>query len=201
MPVRNEAGLLPRMEPFAGELIADGLREAGVDVHIGASVDSAMRDASGEVRTTVSDGREVASDEILFAIGRTPRTADLGLETIGLTPGDWLPVDGICRVTTIPDGWLYAVGDVNHRALMTHQGKYQARMAGAAIGARANSETVDDTRRGEHAAPPTSKLYRKPSSPILRHCPRACARLRTHPTCSSDAPGTPIRWPGSTRRR
>jgi dihydrolipoamide dehydrogenase len=61
-------------------------------------------------------------------------------------------VDDTCRVTTVPDGWLYAVGDVNHRALMTHQGKYQARMAGAVIAARAHSEQVDDARWGAHVA-------------------------------------------------
>ncbi|MFD5756284.1 pyridine nucleotide-disulfide oxidoreductase, partial [Streptomyces sp. NPDC127044] len=47
---------------------------------------------------------------------------------------------------------LYAVGDVNRRALMTHQGKYQARIAGAVIGARANSEQVDDAPWGAHVA-------------------------------------------------
>ncbi|PWI19366.1 pyridine nucleotide-disulfide oxidoreductase [Streptomyces sp. Act143] len=150
--VRSEAGLLPRMEPFAGELVAEGLRELGVDVRIGTSVLSVERDAADKVRTQVSDGDEIVSDEILFAIGRTPKTQDLGLETIGLTPGEWLPVDDTCRVTSVPDGWLYAVGDVNHRALMTHQGKYQARMAGAVIGARANGEQVDDGKWGAHVA-------------------------------------------------
>ncbi|PKW05393.1 dihydrolipoamide dehydrogenase [Streptomyces sp. 1222.5] len=150
--VRSRAGLLPRMEPFAGEMVAEGLRELGVDVRIGTSVTSVARDAAGEVRTTVSDGDEITSDEILFAIGRSPKTEDLGLETIGLTPGQWLPVDDTCRVTTVPEGWLYAVGDINHRALMTHQGKYQARIAGAAIGARAHARPVDDAKWGDHVA-------------------------------------------------
>ncbi|WP_432019814.1 dihydrolipoyl dehydrogenase family protein [Streptomyces sp. 1222.5] len=150
--VRSREGLLPRMEPFAGELVAEGLRELGVDVRVGCSVTSVARDVSGEVRTTVSDGDEIASDEILFAIGRSPKTEDLGLETIGLTPGQWLPVDDTCRVTIVPEGWLYAVGDINHRALMTHQGKYQARIAGAAIGARARAQPVDDAKWGDHVA-------------------------------------------------
>jgi dihydrolipoamide dehydrogenase len=152
MLVRSEAGLLPRMEPFAGDMVAEGLREAGVDVRLGASVISVTRqeDAAGEVRVELKDGGEVTADEILFAIGRTPQTADLGLETIGLTPGDWLTVDDTCRVTAVADGWLYAVGDANHKALMTHQGKYQARIAGAVIGARAHAESLDDTRWGAH---------------------------------------------------
>ncbi|MEU6322743.1 NAD(P)/FAD-dependent oxidoreductase [Streptomyces sp. NPDC047009] len=149
-----ENTLLERMEPFAGEMVADGLRDAGVDIRFGISATSLAREGGGggEVRITLSDGSELATDEILFAIGRAPRTADLGLETIGLTPGDWLTVDDTFRVRAIADGWLYAVGDVNRRALMTHQGKYQARIAGAVIGARANGEPVDDTAWGAHAA-------------------------------------------------
>jgi dihydrolipoamide dehydrogenase len=149
-----EDGLLQRMEPFAGELVTDGLREAGVDIRFETSVTSLARraGAGGEVRITLADGEELAADEILFATGRAPRTGDVGLETIGLTPGDWLTVDDTGGVTAVADGWLYAVGDVNHRALMTHQGKYQARIAGAAIGARAKGEPVDDTAWGAHAA-------------------------------------------------
>ncbi|MFD7441711.1 dihydrolipoyl dehydrogenase family protein [Streptomyces sp. NPDC059909] len=148
------SGLLPRMEPFAGEMVADALREAGVDVRFGTSVTSVAREdgPDGEVRITLSDGEQLAADEILFAIGRAPRTGDIGLETIGLTPGDWLTVDDTFRVGAAEDGWLYAVGDVNHRVLMTHQGKYQARIAGAVIGARVNGEPVDESRWGAHVA-------------------------------------------------
>jgi dihydrolipoamide dehydrogenase len=142
-------GLLSKMEPFAGELVADGLREAGVDIRFGAAAGSVAR-TDGEVRITLADGGELAADEVLIATGRSPRTSDVGLETIGLTPGEWLPVDDTGRVTAVADGWLYASGDVNHRALLTHQGKYQARMVGAAIGARAKGEPVDDAPWGAH---------------------------------------------------
>ncbi|MGV9350604.1 dihydrolipoyl dehydrogenase family protein [Streptomyces spiralis] len=147
-------GLLSRMEPFAGELVADELRTSGVDIRLKASVTSVARPsgAHGELSISLADGGQVSADEILFATGRTPRTADIGLETVGLAPGDWLTVDDTCRVTNVSDGWLYAVGDVNHRALLTHQGKYQARIAGAAIGARARGEVVDSARWGAHAA-------------------------------------------------
>ncbi|MFE0508916.1 dihydrolipoyl dehydrogenase family protein [Streptomyces sp. NPDC058964] len=146
-----EDGLLQRMEPFAGELVTDGLREAGVDIRFETSVASLAREGD-EVRIRLADGGELAADEILFATGRAPRTWDLGLETIGLTPGDWLKVDDTFRVTDVADGWFYAVGDVNQRALMTHQGKYQARIAGAVIAARAKGEQVDDAPWGAHVA-------------------------------------------------
>ncbi|WP_326772402.1 dihydrolipoyl dehydrogenase family protein [Streptomyces sp. NBC_01445] len=144
------SGLLSRMEPFAGELVAQALVEAGAEVRTGVSVKGVTREG-GTVVTTLDDGSTLESDEILFATGRAPRTEDIGLETVGLEPGSWLPVDDSLRV----DGstWLYAVGDVNHRALLTHQGKYQARIAGAAIAARAQGVPLLETDRwGAHAA-------------------------------------------------
>ncbi|MGW7265902.1 dihydrolipoyl dehydrogenase family protein [Streptomyces sp. NPDC054842] len=154
MLVRGGKGLLNRMEPFAGEMVADSLRAAGVDLRFDTSVTGVVRENGddGPVRVTLSGGGTLEADEILFATGRAPHTADIGLETVGLTPGDWLTVDDSYRVTEVADGWLYAVGDVNHRALMTHQGKYQARIAGAVIGARAKGEPLDDGRWGAHAS-------------------------------------------------
>ncbi|MGW2400544.1 dihydrolipoyl dehydrogenase family protein [Kitasatospora sp. NPDC001664] len=143
--------LLDRMEPFAGELVADGLRAAGVDVRLGAEVVRLARQG-GEVTLSLADGSSVAADEVLYATGRVPRTDDLGLASVGLEPGRWLPVDDTCLVEGVPGGWLYAAGDVNHRALLTHQGKYQARITGAAIAARAAGEPLDTARWGAHAA-------------------------------------------------
>ncbi|MFG2135188.1 dihydrolipoyl dehydrogenase family protein [Streptomyces sp. NPDC048751] len=143
-------GLLPRMEPFAGELVAEALTEAGADVRTGTSVESVTRDGPTVVVTT-DKGDRIEADEILFATGRAPRTDDIGLDTIGLEPGAWLPVDDSCRVTG--SEWLYAVGDVNRRALLTHQGKYQARIAGAAIAARAAGvPLLESDRWGAHTA-------------------------------------------------
>ncbi|MGW0763200.1 dihydrolipoyl dehydrogenase family protein [Streptomyces sp. NPDC002814] len=143
-------GLLNRMEPFAGELVGDGLTEAGVDVRTGTSLASVTRE-NGTVVAVTAAGDRIEGDEILFATGRAPRTDDIGLDTVGLEPGSWLPVDDSLRVTG--SDWLYAVGDVNHRALLTHQGKYQARIAGAAIAARASGEPLLESEPwGAHAA-------------------------------------------------
>ncbi|MEU0099935.1 NAD(P)/FAD-dependent oxidoreductase [Streptomyces sp. NPDC006267] len=144
-------GLLPKMEPFAGELVADALTEAGARIRTGVSVTAVERPApDGPVTVLLDDGDRVEADEILFATGRAPRTDDLGLETVGLEPGSWLTVDDSCRVEGTD--WLYAVGDVNHRALLTHQGKYQARIAGAAIAARAQRAPLENGPWGAHAA-------------------------------------------------
>ncbi len=147
-------GLLPRMEPFAGHLVAESLAEAGAFLRTGVEVREVRREAPGGAVTVVLDsGDEIIADELLIATGRAPRTEDVGLETVGLTPGSWLEVDDSCRVTGVTGGWLYGVGDVNHRALLTHQGKYQARIAGAAIAARARGVPIlESDPWGAHAA-------------------------------------------------
>lgn len=143
------SGLLRGVEPFAGEAVAKALTDAGADVRTGVEVERAGRDADGVV-LTLSDGSEVRAAEVLVATGRRPRTEDLGLGAVGLAPGDWLDVDDTLRVRGVD--WLYGVGDVNHRALLTHQGKYQARAAGDVIAARATQREVDDGPWGAHVA-------------------------------------------------
>jgi dihydrolipoamide dehydrogenase len=117
--------LLPREEPFAGDLVADSLRAAnGVDVRVGTKANRVAATNDG-VEIFFDDGSSTQAAEVLVAIGRTPRTATIGLDTIGaetdehgfLLAGDDLRVGG--------REWLYAVGDVNGRALFTHMGKYQ----------------------------------------------------------------------------
>ncbi|TFC28199.1 NAD(P)/FAD-dependent oxidoreductase [Cryobacterium sp. TMT1-3] len=148
--------LLGGQEPFAGELVTAALEENGVTVLIGRSTTTAHREHDGTVTLTLDDASTVTADQVLVAIGRTARTDDLGLDTVGLGAGDWLDVDDTLLVQgDSPDlagDWLYATGDVNHRALLTHQGKYQARAAGDAIVTRAAGRPVDDTPWGAHVA-------------------------------------------------
>ncbi|MFW3170305.1 dihydrolipoyl dehydrogenase family protein [Geodermatophilus sp. CPCC 206100] len=130
--------LLDDLEPEAGDAVAAALRERGVDVRLGTDVVSARREG-GEVVLACTDG-EVRGDEVLVAVGRRARTADAGLDTVGLAPGEYLDVDDSLQVRDVP--WLYGVGDVNGRRQLTHMGKYQARQAGAAIVARVRGEQV-----------------------------------------------------------
>ena len=122
--------LIEREEPFASEQVETALREAGVDVRLETEVGGVSR--NGSVRVELGGGEAVEADEILVSIGRTPRSADVGLDTIGLEPGKHVSVDESLRVPG-HEAWLYAVGDVNGRALLTHMGKYQARLAADAI--------------------------------------------------------------------
>jgi dihydrolipoamide dehydrogenase len=128
--VESRPRLLAGEEPFAGEQVAESLRAHGVDVRTGAEATRARRQ-NDEFILTLGDGSELTGDELLVAVGRKPHTEDLGLETVGLKPGETIAVDDQMRVRG--HEWLYAIGDANGRALLTHAGKYQARVATGTI--------------------------------------------------------------------
>ena len=128
--------VLGREEPFAAEAICAALRERGVELLTGVQATRVRRPPPGdgdgdEVTLSLDDGRELVGDELLVAVGRRPSTSDIGLQTIGLKPGGYLQVDDRMRVAG--HEWLYAIGDANGRSLLTHMGKYQARVASRVI--------------------------------------------------------------------
>jgi pyruvate/2-oxoglutarate dehydrogenase complex dihydrolipoamide dehydrogenase (E3) component len=129
--------LLAREEPFASEELRAAFEAEGITVVTGARMTAASRRGSdGPVVASLEDGREFTGDEILVAVGRRPATADLGLETVGLVPGRPVPVDERLRAVGVDGGWLYAIGDCNGLAPLTHMGKYQGRVAAAVIRGR-----------------------------------------------------------------
>jgi len=129
--------LLPREEPFAGDQVHEAFTREGIGVRVGTPMAAVRRDGTdGPVRATLADGEEVVADEILVATGRRPRTADLGLETVGLTAGRPVPVDDRLRAVGVPGEWLYAIGDCTGLAPFTHMGKYHARIAADVITGR-----------------------------------------------------------------
>ncbi len=134
--------LLEREEPFASEQVASGLAEAGVEVRLRASARSVTR--NGVARVRLDDGSELEADEVLAAFGRKPTSDGIGLESVGLVGGGPIEVDESLRVRGFD--WLYAVGDVNGRALLTHMGKYQARLAADAILGREVAIRTDGPR-------------------------------------------------------
>lgn len=153
--------LLERFEPLVGDKIAAKFRDLGISVHLSANVTRVQRRSPSTPVQVWFDAGSIEADEILVATGRVPNTKDLGLETVSLKPGDWLDVDDTCRVKGVASGWLYAAGDVNHRVLLTHMGKYQARVCGDTIAARAKGELEDPPQpwtrfaaTADHAAVP-----------------------------------------------
>ncbi|WP_227981838.1 dihydrolipoyl dehydrogenase family protein [Nocardia spumae] len=152
--IARESRLLGRVEDFAADLVADRLRQAGVDLRFDTTITATERvgEPDDSVRLTLADGTQLIADQLLLATGRAPRTDDVGLDTVGLCPGQWLTTDDSFTVDAVDGDWLYAVGDVTHRALLTHQGKYQARIAGAVIAARARGQRLDTRRWSPHSA-------------------------------------------------
>jgi len=125
--------LLSREEQFAGEEVHAALEAEDITVVTGAVVQRVERDGrDGPVTVQTANGTYVG-DELLVAAGRRPATADLGMETVNLTPGKPVSVDDQLRAVGVDGEWLYAVGDCNGRILLTHMGKYQARIAADVI--------------------------------------------------------------------
>ena len=135
--------LLSRAEPFASKIVTESMAERGIRILTGARVTSCKRAGAsdrgtgrihgGAVRILcdqeLCDQEAFDADEIMVATGRRPALDRVGLETVGLSPDD--VVSG-----RLPE-WLYAVGDASGQATLTHMGKYQARIIGERIGARA----------------------------------------------------------------
>jgi dihydrolipoamide dehydrogenase len=124
--IEGERHLLPTEEEFACEQVTDSLAEQGVDVRTGRKATKVER-AGERFRVTTDDGSTADGDVLVAALGRHPRTQELGLETVGLEGGGYVEVDENMQVPG--HDWLYAIGDVNGRILLTHMGKYQARLA------------------------------------------------------------------------
>jgi dihydrolipoamide dehydrogenase len=124
-----EDRLLPAEPAFAGEILADVLRRAGVDLRLGQPVTKAERVDDGLV-LVLADGGRVEADRLLLASGRRPRLTGLGLDALGIevSPGRPLPADAACRVT---DG-VWAAGDATGTGY-THVARYQAGVVAANI--------------------------------------------------------------------
>lgn len=139
--------LLARQEPFVSELIADEFADRGITIRVGTELESVERSGAqdtgvgrihGGPATITAGGSTLEVDEIVVAAGRTPASSDIGLERIGLDLSGshgYISTDDQMGAVGAGD-WLYAVGDVCGRALLTHMGKYQGRIAGDVIAAR-----------------------------------------------------------------
>jgi pyruvate/2-oxoglutarate dehydrogenase complex dihydrolipoamide dehydrogenase (E3) component len=177
--------LLPGHEPFVGEMVARSFRESGIDVRLGRWAARVERPAEGgPVTVHADDGARIEADEILVAAGRRPNTAGIGLETItttadGLTPGEPIAVGPGMRAAGVPGGWLYAIGDANGRNMLTHMGKYQARICADVIAACAGGLPED-----QPALRDTADDQGAPQ--VIFTDPQVCTAGRTEATARAD---------------
>lgn len=145
--------LLPSIDPEAGKIVREKLVSRGAQVMTSTTTTKAERKTpGGPVTITFSseNGEEqVSVAEVLVATGRRAITQGLSLDSLGLDAtaleaGAPIAVDESLLVKDIPSNantpWLYAAGDVNGRALLTHTSKYHGRVAANAIVARAQGK-------------------------------------------------------------
>lgn len=122
--VQSPDRLINREDPQVSELIEAALEEEGIRVLTGRKAVRACSDGEGAV-VELDDGAEVATDVVVIAAGRKPRTEGIGLESVGIEPdGKGFPIDDRCRIA---DG-VWALGDVTGVALFTHVAMYQGRI-------------------------------------------------------------------------
>ena len=148
--VQRAGRLIDREDPRVGELAAQALAADGVTVHAGRTVTRAQRVAGGAL-VTLDDGAQVETDVIILGAGRRPDTADLGLDTVGVQPGErgGIAVDQHCQAGP----GLWALGDVTGVAMFTHVANYQGRVVADNILGRQRSAWYDGIPRVVFADP------------------------------------------------
>ncbi len=121
--------LLAREETEVSDFIAELLGEEGIDVRLGVEAEAVSPGDDGGVKVTVGSD-EVAAERLLVAVGRAPRVEDIGLDTVGIEPGEkGIEVDRYCQAADR----VYAVGDVTGVSPFTHVAAYQGWVASECI--------------------------------------------------------------------
>jgi pyruvate/2-oxoglutarate dehydrogenase complex dihydrolipoamide dehydrogenase (E3) component len=132
-------GLLSRVDPDAGALLRGAFEDDGIEVRTQTRAAGVRRRGSG-LEVELDPGDVVATDRILVAAGRNPTVDGFGLEQLGVE----LTRKGVAVDERMHAGnRVWAIGDAAGVALLTHVGKYQARVAAANIAGR---ETLADYR-------------------------------------------------------
>jgi pyruvate/2-oxoglutarate dehydrogenase complex dihydrolipoamide dehydrogenase (E3) component len=124
--IEGERRLLPREEEYACAQVTEALEGYGVDIRTGQKA-ARVEQRGDTVVVGTADGGEAQGDVLLVALGRKPQTKGIGLQSLEIDTDQPVAVDDVMRAAGHP--WLYAIGDVNGKALFTHMGKYQGRIA------------------------------------------------------------------------
>jgi glutathione reductase (NADPH) len=101
----------------ARQALHAGMERRGVTISLGEDLAEIRREAGGLLAITRS-GAEIAADEVLLAIGRTPNTGGLGLEAAGVKVDRWGAIS-VDRYSQTSVSNIYAVGDVTNRLQFT----------------------------------------------------------------------------------
>jgi glutathione reductase (NADPH) len=110
--------LLRGFDAELGLRIAEEMTAKGIHIHFGAEPAALARRAEGGIEILFGDGTRQQAELVMFATGRRPNTAGLGLEAagVGLAPDGAVPVDRY-STTSVPS--IHAIGDVTNRINLT----------------------------------------------------------------------------------
>ena len=122
--------VIVREEPFASAEVAAALVAAGVDVRTESRAVGVTREGD-EVVVELDDGDGARGAELLVAVGRKGTRTSSGSRRSASSRAS--PSRSARTSRSSRHDWLYAIGDANGRALLTHMGKYQGRLAADAI--------------------------------------------------------------------
>jgi pyruvate/2-oxoglutarate dehydrogenase complex dihydrolipoamide dehydrogenase (E3) component len=189
--IQRNARLIPREEPEASASMAERLTAVGVRVLLGDQVAS-TQPAKGGARLTLSGGDRVDADRVVLAAGRRPRTAGLGLEALGLNPGQAVKIDERCRVVGTENVW--AVGDVTGVAPFTHTAHYQGRVVAANLAGRRVRADYRGVPRAVYTTPVLAAVGHTEASARAAGIEPMVARAAVGDTVRSTTEGSAEGW-------
>ena len=129
--------VLRNFEPEARELVEQSLRSRGVKIHFETELSAVARVAPGGPVTATFNDQIIEVDEIVVAAGRCTNTHDIGLETVGLSTGEFISVNDHLQAVGVTGDWFYALGDTTGRARLSHISTYHGHLVADIIAARA----------------------------------------------------------------
>lgn len=151
--IASSTEILAGVDSEAGKIVRESLEARGVSFHLSAKVIKVQRPAEDKVIVELSSGSSLSGSEILLAAGRKANLEEIGLEDVRVrVEGRFLPVDEHLRVRGVEGKWLYAAGDLNGRAPLTHISKYHAAVAANAILANAKGESDEGDEWSNNSA-------------------------------------------------
>jgi glutathione reductase (NADPH) len=110
--------LLRGFDAELGERIAEEMKAKGMNVHFGGEPIAISRLPDGSLEVAYSDGPHQVTDLVLFATGRKPNTANLGLEAAGVKlAGDGAVIVDKHSASSVES--IHAIGDVTNRVNLT----------------------------------------------------------------------------------
>ena len=123
--------LLPLEDEASAKVLQRVFRRRGIGFELGTPFQSVSYTDDG-VSVTLGNGKVLAAEILLVAVGRGPVSADLGYETVGVAMSrGYVDVDGYCR-TSVPN--IFAVGDLVATPQLAHVGFAEGILVAEQIG-------------------------------------------------------------------